>query len=909
MDALKRGTRTRGSRALALGVIWGTLLGLGSSQTLASLPGDPPPGPPLPSPNAGLVETTPALPGEVSASLPDQLRQKADPAQRAAAIQSLGRAPMYFEPNLGQTDKQVKYLARGRGYTLFVTDTELVTVLHRSTPADDRSEPTKRHRNRLRTESVADSPHASAAFDPGAVLRMGFVGAAERPRLEGIELQPGISNYFIGNDPKKWRTQVPHYAKVRYRELYAGVDLVLYGNEAGPFEYDFVVAPGADPGAIRLSLQGAEGARVDQEGNLRLALEGGGEVTHRAPHVYQVVDGSKQAIAARYILLEPPGTSNAVAGVAVQRTGEQPDASQLVGFEVAAYRPDQPLIIDPVLEYATYLGGSGDWGDSGYGISVDSAGNAYVAGYTYSADFPTANALYPNLAGAGDAFIFKLNADGSAPMYSTYLGGSDFDVAHGIAVDSAGNAYVAGSTYSVDFPTVNALYPNLAGAGDAFIFKLNANGSVPIYSTYLGGSDADWVDGGIAVDSAGNAYVTGSTYSADFPTVNALYPNLLGTQDAFIFKLNANGSAPVYSTYLGGSDWDSGRGIAVDSAENAYVTGSTYSADFPTAKALYPDLAGAGDAFIFKLNANGSVPIYSSYLGGSYWDYGRGIAVDSAENAYVTGSTYSADFPTANALYPDLAGAGDAFIFKLNANGSVPIYSTYLGGSDADWADGGIAVDSAGNAYVTGSTSSADFPTVNALYRNYSGSWDAFVFKLNAVGSAPIYSTYLGGSDWDYGEGIAVDRVGNAYVTGKTQSADFPTVNALYPNVAGVSDAFIAKIGFDLPNVTLSLEPLSITVKRGSKLWYRAEATNTTQDRQCFNYWTNVTLPSGATYPSNAALVGPVNLCLDPGETKGAWHKHSIPRRVRLGTYGYNGFVGPYPDVWDEASFQFEIIN
>ncbi|MEA3274758.1 MAG: hypothetical protein U9Q81_05580, partial [Pseudomonadota bacterium] len=369
MDALTRGTRTRGRGALALGVIWGTLLGLGSSQTLANLPGDPPPGPPLPSPNAGLVEATPAPLAEVSAPLPDQLQQKADPDQRAAAIQSLGRAPMYFEPNLGQTDKQVKYLARGRGYTLFVTDTELVTVLRRGTAADDRSDPTKRHRDRLRPKTDADSPHAAADSDAGAVLRMGFVGAAEGPRLEGAERQPGISNYFIGNDPKKWRSGVPHYAKVRYRELYKGVDLVLYGNEAGRFEYDFVVAPGVDPGTIQLSLQGAEGVRVDQEGNLRLALEGGGEVTHRAPHVYQVVDGGEQAIAARYVLLEQPDSSNAQAGVAVERDAEQSAASQLVGFQVAAYRPDQPLIIDPVLEYATYLGGSSDeWGIS---IAVD----------------------------------------------------------------------------------------------------------------------------------------------------------------------------------------------------------------------------------------------------------------------------------------------------------------------------------------------------------------------------------------------------------------------------------------------------------------------------------------------------------------------------------------------------------
>ncbi|MEA3276877.1 MAG: SBBP repeat-containing protein, partial [Pseudomonadota bacterium] len=551
---------------------------------------------------------------------------------------------------------------------------------------------------------------------------------------------------------------------------------------------------------------------------------------------------------------------------------------------------------------------------------VDSAGNAYVTGQTYSADFPTVNALYSNFVGHLDAFVFKLNANGSAPIYSTYLGGSDWDSGEGIAVDSAGNAHVTGSTYSADFPMVNALYPSILGFSDAFVLKLNAGGSALVYSTYLGGTETslpfisvgESVEG-IAVDGAGNAYVTGWTNAEDFPTVNALYPDFSGGVyhgDAFVSKLNADGSAAVYSTYLGGMSDDFGHGIAVDGAQNAYVTGWTRSTDFPTINALYPDFGGGAftaNAFVFKLNADGSSPFYSTYLGGSEYDSGSDIAFDSAGNAYVTGSTQSADFPTVNALYPNLSGSSDAFVFKLNADGSAPIYSTYLGGSDYDYGSG-VAVDGAGNAYVTGSTYSADFPMVNALYPSYAGgSHDAFVFKLNAGGSALIYSTYLGGSDWDEGNDIAVDSAGNAHVTGETQSTDFPTVNALDPNLSGTRDAFIVKIA--PRNVTLTLEPFSTTVQRGSTLWYRAEATNSTQNRQCFDYWTNVTLPSGATYPSTGALFGPVNVCLDPGQTKGAWLSTSIPLNAPLGTYDYNGFVGPYPDVWDQASFQFQITN
>ena len=383
--------------------------------------------------------------------------------------------------------------------------------------------------------------------------------------------------------------------------------------------------------------------------------------------------------------------------------------------------------------------------------------------------------------------------------YSTYLGGSGVDQGYGIAVDSAGNAYVTGSTESTNFPTANAFQNTFGGGGDAFVTKLNAAGSALVYSTYLGGSDGDF-GAGIAVDSAGNAYVTGVTDSTDFPTANALQnTNSGGIADVFVTKLNAAGSALAYSTYLGGSDFDSEPNIAVDSAGNVYVTGHTESTNFPTANAFQSTSGGGGgDAFVTKLNAAGSALVYSTYLGGSEAEFGGGIAADSAGNAYVTGTTDSDNFPTANALQPTSGGGtgladGDAFVTKLNAAGSALVYSTYLGGSDFDYG-GGIAVDSAGNAYVTGVTDSDNFPTANAFQScTYGSNQDVFVTKLNAAGSALVYSTYLGGSLFEDSGDIAVDSAGNAYVTGSTYSTNFPTANALQSTSGGDRDVFVAE--------------------------------------------------------------------------------------------------------------------
>jgi hypothetical protein len=597
----------------------------------------------------------------------------------------------------------------------------------------------------------------------------------------GEDELPGKSHYFIGNDPKKWHTNVLTYAKVRYRDVYPGVDVVYYGNHQ-QVEHDFIVSPMADPGAIRLAFQGAEQLSVDAQGDLVLATEHG-EVRLRKPIIYQNVGNARREVAGGYML----------------------DGNH-VRFQVAPYDASQALVIDPILVYSTYLGGTGE--EQGGGIAVDSSGHAYVTGETLSADFPTANPLQPTAGGSGDVFIAKLNAAGNDLEYATYLGGLGNDIGLGIAVDASGSAYVTGRTASRDFPTVNPLQPAFGGGSyHAFVAKVNPAGNSLVYSTYLGGDATDFAQS-IAVDAVGNTYITGVTLSG-FPTVNPIQGVFGGFVDAFVAKLNAAGDALVYSTYLGGNASDQGTGIAVDAGGSAHVSGVTASLNFPTAKPLQPTFGGVFDAFVAKLNAAGSDLVYSTYLGGSNYDFASGIAVDMLDNVYVTGLTFSTNFPTVNPLQPALRGLVNAFVVKVAAGGNALVYSTYFGGSGFD-VGSGIAVDTFGNAYVTGRTDSPNLPVANAVQPTLGGSSDAFVVELNPVGNALVYSTYLGGRDFEnmLGGAIAVDNGGAAYVTGDTSSADFPTANPSQPALRGFRDAFIAKIGSPRPTITsLSATP------------------------------------------------------------------------------------------------------
>ncbi|MEJ7654703.1 MAG: SBBP repeat-containing protein [Chloroflexia bacterium] len=640
-------------------------------------------------------------------------------SKRARA--SYGRIPLSFEANRGQTDETVNFLARGVGYTLFLKPSEAVFVLTRQQGDESAKGGAQQQADgNVRLTASADERPALNPPTDAAVLRMKLVGSDASATVAGAEELAGKVNYFTGNDPTRWRADVPTYGRVRYSEVYPGIDVVYYGNQQ-QLEYDFVVAPGSDARVVSLQFDGADKVEVDAAGELLLTL-GESVVRQPKPVVYQEVASGRRAVEGGYVVRE----------------------GGRVGFALGEYDARLPLVIDPTLVYSTYLGGSG--GDQGLALASDSAGNAYITGFTDSTNFPTANAIQSANGGFQDAFVTKINAAGTAFVYSTYLGGSgEFNSAEfgeGIAVDSAGNAYVTGSTFSDNFPTVNAIQSTFGGFTDAYVSKLNAAGSALVYSTYLGGSESE-IGRDMAVDSAGNAYVTGNTQSANFPTANAIQSAYGGAQDAFVSKLNAAGSAFVYSTYLGGTARDDGQEVAVDASGNAYATGDTESTNFPTANAVQPTNGGTTitqDAYVSKINATGSALVYSTYLGGTGGEVGFGIAVDSSGNAYIAGGTGSfTSFPTANALQCSTGGSQDAFVTKLNAAGNAFIYSTYLGGTGVDNGRG-IALDSANNAYIGGFTRSSNFPVVNAPQSAFGGDTlfgDAFMAKISDASTAP----------------------------------------------------------------------------------------------------------------------------------------------------------------------------
>jgi uncharacterized repeat protein (TIGR01451 family) len=478
--------------------------------------------------------------------------------------------PLYFEANQGQTDPQVMFLSRGWGYNLFLTTTEAVFVLSKATT------PTREPEN-------SQTP-------TGTMLRMQLLGANPQPRITGLGRLPGKVHYFIGNDSQQWHTEISTYSRVRYAEIYPGIDLVFYGNQ-GHLEYDFVVASRADPKVITLTFEGAQSLHLDVQGMLILQTANGDLRLHK-PHIYQEIGDVKQEVSGQYIVYPLPSRANKNEGI------------HGVSFQVAEYDTTKPLIIDPVLSYSTYLGGNS--GDQGHSIAVDAAGNAYITGMTGSTGFPvTIDSFQPENGGI-NAFVTKVDATGSVLLYSTYLGGSRIDQGHGIAIDAAGNAYITGETESPDFPTTpGAVQSESNGSFDAFVTKVDASGSVLLYSSYLGGSNSDQGHN-IAVDTIGNAYITGETFSFNFPTAFPLSLDSNVRPDAFVSKVDVTGSVLLYSTYLGGSGNDQGHGIAVDTVGNAYITGVTFTINFPTtAGAVQPKSGGGFDAFVTKVHATG----------------------------------------------------------------------------------------------------------------------------------------------------------------------------------------------------------------------------------------------------------------------------------------------------------------
>jgi Beta-propeller repeat len=664
-------------------------------------------------------------------------------ADKARALAAYGRLPLGFERNVGQTDRRVGFLARSAGSAVFFTREAAVLAL------------------------------SQARGKPEELLSLEFPGA-QRPALRGLDRLPGSANYLLGRGRQRVVMRAATFAQVQYSHLWPGINASFHG-ENSRLEYDLELAPHADPGQIALRFVGARRQRLNAHGQLILTLPSGREVREFAPRAYQRFGRVRRTVASRLVL------SGGVAHVVL-----------------ADYDHARPLTVDPELIYSTYLGGTG--AEIGTSIAVDATGSAYLAGYTTSANFPTRNpAQTTNRGGNGDAFVAKLNPTGSALVYSTYLGGSGQDVAYGIAVDSAGSAYVSGSTTSTDFPTQNPEQAASGGAGDGFAAKLSPDGSTLDYSTYVGGTGAD-VANEIAVDHSGDAYVTGQTMSTNFPTQTPLQATNGGGEDAFVAKLTVAG-ALMYATYLGGSGDENSVAIDIDGAGNAYVTGSTTSTNFPTQTPEQGANGGGQDGFVAKLDAAGAALDYATYLGGTGQDAGNDIAVDSSGDAYIAGSTASTNFPTRSPQQPASGGGGDAFVTKLSSAGTTLIYSTYLGGSGQD--DGyAVSVDAADDAVVAGATASPNFPTQNPAQPTPGGTGDAFVTKFSPGGSPLVYSTYLGGSGQDNAFGIALDHAGDAFVTGSSMSTNFPTLHPMQPACGDAAfcpqgDGFVTKLPFD----------------------------------------------------------------------------------------------------------------
>jgi hypothetical protein len=730
---------------------------------------------------------------------PAARRVEANLATKTRVSEVYGRLPLSFEKNEGQTDSRVEFLSRGPGRALFLSAAgEAVLALTGTGSAAPGAPDTRGPVNGPRRGTSLSNTMAKGktARDIGAVLRLKLVGASRKAHAEGREKLPGTVNYLLGKDRSQWHAGISTYARVAYENVYPGVDLVYYGNRR-QLEYDFILRPGVDPRVIAIEAEGADRLEVDERGDLVMHV-GNRQVRQQKPVVYQEVEGVRQELDGRY---------------ALQDSGR-------VTFQLGAYDPTLALVIDPVLVYSTYLGGGlpdNDASDFAADVAVDAAGQAYVVGYTLSSAFSTSPRAFRTVPdGSADVFVTKLNDAGTSMVYSTVFGGGGNDYGQGIAVDAAGAAYITGFTYSSDFPAPPGAYDSsYDGKADVFVTKLDAAGATLAYSTYLGGANDD-AGQGIAVDAAGEAYVAGYTYSSEFPaTAGASHAIFNDFANAFVTKLDGAGTTLVYSTVAGGARDDIGICIAVDAAGHAYVIGYTSSSDFPTTSGAYDTgFHGNFDVFVAKLEANGRTFAYSTFLGGADDDIGQGIAVDLAGGAYVTGYTTSSDFPASSDAH-DMVHNGkfDVFVTKLEASGATLTYSTFLGGADDDIGQG-IAVNAAGEAYITGYTSSSSgFPwTAGAYDESSSGGADVFVTKLDATGATLVYSTFLGGTDNDFGQGIAIDGKGGVYVTGYTSSSDFPTPPGAYDTSFNLpTEAFVTKIDDAAPPpprpVTLVLAP------------------------------------------------------------------------------------------------------
>ena len=732
-----------------------------------------------------------------------------------APLRALAAMPLYFQAGIAEGGVP-EFVAQGRQHVIVIKPGGADLHLFRSAGSGARAVHSRQWLS-------ADRPTSAGT------IKVEFLGSNQSAPLTGMEEMPGKVNYLTGSDPDKWRTGLPIFGSVKVQGLYSGIDLVYYGSQQ-QLEYDFTISPGTAPGLVRMRFAGADRVRISDSGELVLELQGA-EMRHHKPLIYQIVNGKRQRVAGGFDMLD----------------------SATVGFWVGSYDKSLPLVVDPVLSYSSYFGGSG--GDLALSVKVDAQGSIYIAGETVSKSFGfpvSTNALQSKFRGGsinGDGFVAKFDSTGSNLVYFTYLGGKANDGILDLAIDSEGNAYVTGFTASPDFPLKNALYSKIHGVpdpilnvypNDAFVSEINSTGSALVYSTYLGGKGND-VGAGIAVDFGGSAFITGYTRSTNFPVVNALpgKTKLAGGTDAFVVRLGAGGTNCVYSLLLGGGGVDQGEGIAVDDAGFAYVTGYTESKNFQITNAFQTKLNGTNgtatgirDAFVTKLSPVGGL-VYSTYVGGSANDAGFRIAVDGERNALVTGYAQSKNFPLTVTNIPALNQVTNAnkfsqgFLLKVgtdtvvgsqtNGLGDVTystnevaslLYSAVFGGTgdDVAW---DVAVDARGDAFVTGITLSANFPVFNTsgfLSATNSGKRDAFVMAFNSDASRLLYSAYLGGKGDDFAYGIAVNAGGDAYVVGRTISTNFPVTGALQSTRVGPNDAFVGVIALD-PAIQQSVPP------------------------------------------------------------------------------------------------------
>jgi len=692
-----------------------------------------------------------------------------------------GKVPLAFEANAGQFDEKVRFLSRGPGYNLFLSPTESQILLIQA-PKFPQLDP---------VDSTAKIKASEVSAPETTQIRMRLQGANASAKSSGMDRTQTKSNYFIGGDASKWRSKIDNFAKVKFEQVYPGIDLVYYGKQR-QLEYDFVVQPGADYQKIQMVFEGAESIALNDKGDLVLKTKTG-DLSFQIPEIYQEQDGKHIPVAGKFVL----------------------QGKDRVGFEVASYDAEKALVIDPTLTYSTYIGGSSH--DYGTGIAADASG-IYVTGITQSANFPVTSGVYDSSHnGDWDYVVFKLNPATGAYIYSTFLGGSSAENFPSIAIDANGSAYIAGITFSSDFPTTSGAFDTTHnGAWDYTVTKLSPDGSSLVYSTYLGGADQDGEAAStdnILVDASGSAYITGSTLSSNFPTTAGAFDTTHnGGYDAFVSKLSPDGSSLIYSTFLGGTAYEHSRGgMALDGSGSLFVVGVTYSSDYPTtAGAFDTSYNGNYDLAVSKLSADGSSLIYSTYLGGSDNDSTQGsdIAVDASGSAYIVTATTSSDYPiTAGAFDTSFNGGYDLAVSKLSADGSSLIYSTYLGGNSDEYLPS-IAIDVNGSVYISAmSYYSSNYPTTaGAFDTTHNGAYDFVVTKLNPAGSALDYSTYLGGNFDDYSYGtVYLDGSGDLHITGIACSTNFPTVNPTQANNASCYDMFVSRFSGFSPGVVGTL--------------------------------------------------------------------------------------------------------